>query len=104
MTRASQPPITRNTMAINTYMMPIFLWSTVTTHSCSTAVQFGCSREVAWWTIDFGSTTAIVELAQGEQIIDDRIAVTIRKSKRRHQAPLLDLLRIGYPAAKILCI
>src|SRR5277367_5591316 len=104
MRRASQPAMTRKTTAMRTYMMPIFLWSTVVTHSWSTAVQ----GRPAGFSANFRGSSMIAmsgprkALAERSQVADDVVALFVTQAEGRHQATRLDLLRVGHPAPEVL--
>src|SRR5947207_14758692 len=93
----------RKTTAIKKYMMPIFLWSAVVTHSWSTPVQGGRSIAGAYSAVamaksldprtkiqipkseklEFGFGTWF--LLQSPQVVDNRIHLPIAQAKCRHQ-------------------
>src|SRR5216683_866111 len=113
----------RKTTAIKKYMMPIFLWSTVVTHSWSTPVQGGRSIVGAHsavaiarksqeprtknqipnfqeprsksesWNLVLGNWF----LLESQQVVNKRFHLPIAQAKCRHQTAWFGLLRINHP-------
>src|SRR5262245_16027668 len=99
---ASRPPITRKTTANRMYMMPIFLWSTVVTQSCSAfghdvAVNSRPSS-ICCWAVAMESSRALMKC---EQVRDDVVALPIAQAEARHEAAGFGFLRVLDPAAKV---
>src|SRR6266436_3796030 len=100
----------RKTTAIKKYMMPIFLWSTVVTHSWSTPVQGGRSIVGAYSAVAMARTKnqeprtknqnlvlGTWFLLQSPQVVNNRFHLLIVQAKCRHQAARFGLLRINHP-------
>src|SRR5437660_12777816 len=99
----------RKTTAIKKYMMPIFLWSTVVTHSWSTPVQGGRSIVGAYSAVAMARKSKEPRtknqnlvlgnwfLLESQQVANNRIHLPIAQTKCRHQATRFGLLRIKYP-------
>src|SRR5215470_14207484 len=97
---ASRPAITRKTSPVATYMIPRRLWSTVTTHSWSSASKGGRATAPALITA-FGITLMEMILsAQRQEVRGHLVHVLSRELHGRHQSARLDGRGIHDPVSK----
>src|SRR5580698_6412471 len=101
MTAASMPPTTRATMPYEKYIMPSFLWSTVTIQSCSActigrevsrSVEITIGGSMGW-----ASAISFSGLVQTHEVRHERIYIVFVQLHCRHQTARLDRIRRVHP-------
>src|ERR1700761_5126356 len=110
---ASMPPITRKSMAYNTYMMPSFFGSTVTTQLCNTSSQVPSASAAATSVAPRPPGTGMLDpaisaplsrerlLLQGIQVGCDLVHLVCRQVHGRHQRSLFEQVRIYDPPFQV---
>src|SRR5262245_37721480 len=98
MMMACTPANTRKSTAIRMYMMPIFLWSTVVSQSCNTAVKglvavSGCFSTMAIPILGYGMARRLARVAGCGSCF--RLRASARNRKRLNRRPVVASALLG---------